>query len=124
MRHAFRHIALAWLGLVLLIAGLGLLLMPGRGRAQDAFPSRPVRIIVPFPPGSGTNILARILAAELTTKWGVSVYVDSVSGASGNIGSAEVARAAPDGYTLLICPPGPIATNGFLFKNMAYDPSR
>src|SRR5579871_2960644 len=75
MRAAFRHIGLRWLGFVLLIVGLGLFLAPA-SRAQDAFPSRTVRIIVPFPAGSGTNILARILAAELTTKWGVSVYVD------------------------------------------------
>jgi tripartite-type tricarboxylate transporter receptor subunit TctC len=124
MRDTFRSVALVRLWLSLLIAGLILAVVPDRGRADDAFPSRTVRIIVPFPAGSGTNILARILAAELTAKWGVSVYVDSVSGASGNIGSAEVARAAPDGYTLLICPPGPIATNGFLFKEMGYDPAR
>jgi tripartite-type tricarboxylate transporter receptor subunit TctC len=110
------------LGFIVLIAALGLL--PAVVQAQDAFPTRPVKIVVPFPPGSGTNILARLIAANLALKWGNSVFVDNITGASGNIGAAEVARAAPDGTTLLLCPPGPIATNRFLFKDMGYDPSR
>src|SRR5207247_6705247 len=57
-------------------------------------------------------------------KWGQTAIVENIGGAAGNIGSAEVARAAPDGYTLLLASPGPIATNAFLYKEMGYDPAR
>ena len=96
---------------------------PG-GRAQDAFPSRLVRIVVPYPPGGGTDTLARLLADQLGRKWSQSAIVENIGGAAGNIGAAEVARAAPDGYTLLLASPGPIATNSFLYKDMPYDPAR
>ena len=91
---------------------------------RDTFPTRLVRIVVPFPPGSGTDLLARLLAEQLARKWNGSVIVENVPGASGNLGAADVFRAAPDGHTLLLCPPGPIATNKFLFKDMSYDAAR
>ncbi len=94
------------------------------GRAQDPFPSRLVRIVVPYPAGGGTDTLARLIAEQLTRKWGQSAIVENIGGAAGNIGAAEVARAAPDGYTLLLASPGPIATNSFLYKDMGYDPAR
>jgi tripartite-type tricarboxylate transporter receptor subunit TctC len=106
------------------LAALGIALAPGAGRAQDAFPSRLVRIVVPYPPGGGTDTLARLIADQLGRKWGQSAIVENIGGAAGNIGSAEVARAAPDGYTLLLASPGPIATNSFLYKEMSYDPAR
>src|SRR6266571_771411 len=111
-----------WLALVALTAAL----LPSldRAQAQDAYPSRLVRIIVPFPPGSGTDILARLLSDQLARKWNASVITENVSGASGNLGAAEVFRSAPDGHTLLLCPPGPIATNKFLFKDLSYDSTR
>jgi tripartite-type tricarboxylate transporter receptor subunit TctC len=93
-------------------------------RAQEAYPSRLVRIVVPYPAGGGTDTLARLLADQLGRKWGQSAIVENVGGAAGNIGAAEVARAAPDGYTLLVTSPGPIATNSFLYKEMGYDPAR
>jgi tripartite-type tricarboxylate transporter receptor subunit TctC len=93
-------------------------------RAQDAYPSRVVRIVVPYPAGGGTDTLARLLADQLGRKWGQSAIVENVGGAAGNIGAAEVARATPDGYTLLLASPGPIATNSFLYKDMGYDPQR
>src|SRR5215470_2446911 len=77
-------------------------------RAQEAYPSRLVRIVVPYPAGGGTDTLARLLADQLGRKWGQSAIVENVGGAAGNIGAAEVARAAPDGYTLLVTSPGPI----------------
>jgi tripartite-type tricarboxylate transporter receptor subunit TctC len=99
--------------------------LPGEaGRAQDSYPSRLVRIVVPYPPGGGTDTLARLLADQLSRKWGQSAIVENIGGAAGNIGSAEVARAAPDGHTLLLASPGPIATNSFLYKEMPYDPAR
>jgi tripartite-type tricarboxylate transporter receptor subunit TctC len=94
------------------------------GRAQGTYPTRLVRIVVPYPAGGGTDTLARLLADQLSRKWGQSAIVENVGGAAGNIGSAEVARAAPDGYTLLLASPGPIATNSFLYKEMGYDPAR
>src|SRR5438876_5385205 len=111
------------IGLMALIVACGIL-MTDASRSQDAFPSRTVRVVVPYPPGGGTDILARFLAEQLARKWGQSVIVENAGGAAGNIGSAEVARAAPDGHTLLVTAPGPIATNSFLYKDMPYDPSR
>jgi len=112
-----------YLGLVAFTCVLGLLAI-GTGRAQDAFPSRAVRIVVPYPPGGGTDILGRFLADQLSRKWGQSVIIENVGGGGGNIGAAAVARAAPDGYTLMVAAPGPIATNHFLYKDLSYDPTR
>jgi tripartite-type tricarboxylate transporter receptor subunit TctC len=104
---------------ILLIAALS-----PSGSAQD-FPSRLVRIVVPFPPGSGTDILARLLADQLSRKWKNPVIVENLAGtASGNVAAAEFARAAPDGHTLMLCPPGPIVTNRLLYKNLSYDPDK
>jgi tripartite-type tricarboxylate transporter receptor subunit TctC len=91
--------------------------------AQSAFPSRTVKLIVPYPPGGGTDLLARALAQQLGQKWRQSVIVENVGGAGGNVGAEAVARAAPDGYTLLFASPGPIATNAYMYKTMPYDPA-
>ncbi len=69
--------------------------------AQANFPTRVVKLIVPYPPGGGTDLLARVLADQLGRKWGQAVIVENIGGAGGNIGAAEVFRADPDGYTLL-----------------------
>src|SRR3989441_850313 len=111
-------------GLAALVAMLAIGLPLDASRAQDAFPSRLVRIVVPYPAGGGTDTLARLIADQLSRKWGQSAIVENIGGAAGNIGSAEVARVAPDGYTLLLASPGPIATNSFLYKEMPYDPAR
>jgi tripartite-type tricarboxylate transporter receptor subunit TctC len=95
-----------------------------RSAAAQTFPSRPVKLAVPFPAGGGTDLLARVVAEALTKKWGQPVIVENLSGAaSGNVGASEVARAAPDGYTLMLSPPGPIAMNKLLYKNMPFDSS-
>jgi tripartite-type tricarboxylate transporter receptor subunit TctC len=93
-------------------------------QAQTDFPSRTVKMIVPYPPGGGTDLLARVLADQLGRKWGQSVIVENIGGAGGNVGAAEVFRADPDGYTLLLASPGPIATNAFMDKDMSYDPAK
>jgi tripartite-type tricarboxylate transporter receptor subunit TctC len=98
--------------------------LPTHATSQETFPSRLVRIVVPYPAGGGTDTLARLIADQLGRKWGQSAIVENIGGAAGNIGAAEVARAAPDGYTLLLASPGPIATNSFLYKEMPYDPAR
>ena len=102
-------------GLVAL-AALTVLLPTVASRAQDAYPTRLVRIVVPYPAGGGTDTLARLLADQLSRKWGQPAIVENIGGAAGNIGSAEVARATPDGYMLLLASPGPIATNAFLYE--------
>jgi tripartite-type tricarboxylate transporter receptor subunit TctC len=94
------------------------------GLAQANYPARVVKLIVPYPPGGGTDLLARVLADQLGRKWGQSVIVENVGGAGGNIGGAEVFRADPDGYTLLLASPGPIATNAYMYKDMSYDPAK
>lgn len=93
------------------------------GHAETAFPTRTVKMIVPYPPGGGTDLLARALAQQLGQKWRQSVIVENVGGAGGNVGAEEVARAAPDGYTMLFASPGPIATNAYMYKTMRYDPA-
>ena len=81
------------------------------GQAEDAYPSRVVRLVVPFPAGSGTDVLSRLLADQLSRKWGRTVISENVPGASGNIGAFDVWRSTPDGHTMMLAPPGPIATN-------------
>src|SRR5262244_3528418 len=103
---------------------LAALLASDVARAQETYPDRPVRVVVPYPAGGGTDTLARLLADQLSRQWGQPIIVENVGGAAGNIGAAEVARAKPDGYTLLLASPGPIATNAFLYKEMGYDPAR
>src|SRR3954462_11981281 len=89
--------------------------------AQDRFPDKPVRFIVPFPPGGGTDALARILAAKLGDLWSQQVVVDNRAGAQGNIGTAAGAKAAPDGYTLTFAHQGALVINPHLYKDTGYD---
>ena len=81
-------------------------------------------MIVPFPAGGNADVLARALAAEFSEKLGQQFLVDNRAGAGGNIGGAAVAKAAPDGYTLMFGTPGPIATNKLMYKNLPYDPEK
>ena len=85
------------------------------------YPSRAVRLIVPFPPGSTPDIVGRTLGAKLQDALGQAVVVENRSGAGGNIGTEAVAKAAPDGYTLLIGINGPVATNKHLYPSLPYD---
>jgi tripartite-type tricarboxylate transporter receptor subunit TctC len=93
-------------------------------RADETYPSRTVKIVVPSLPGSTTDILARIVADQLNHKWGRPVVVENVSGGGMNVGSERVYRASPDGYTLMICPPGPITIQHLLYRDLAYEPSK
>jgi len=90
-------------------------------RAAD-WPTRPVRLVVPFPPGGSTDILGRSIAQRLQEVLGQPFVVDNKPGAGGSIGATEVARAAPDGYTLLMGHIGTLAINPSLYPNLAYDP--
>jgi tripartite-type tricarboxylate transporter receptor subunit TctC len=91
---------------------------------QDRFPEKPVRFIVPFPPGGGTDALARILAAKLGEHWGQQVIIDNRAGAQGNIGTAAGAKAAPDGYTITFAHQGALVINPHLYKDPGYDTLR
>ena len=93
---------------------------PSTGAA--AYPSKPIRLVVPFTPGGSTDILARAIGQELTKAWGQSVIVDNVPGAGGAIGAEKVARAAPDGYTLLMGHIGTLAVNPSLYPKLPYNP--
>ncbi len=88
------------------------------------YPSKPVRLIVPFPPGSTPDLVGRTLGQELGKAWGQPVVVENRSGAGGNIGTDVAAKSPPDGYTLLIGINGPIAVNKHLYASLPYDPER
>src|SRR5438045_3343206 len=90
-------------------------------QASATYPTKPIRLVVPFPPGGATDILAREVAKHLTDAWGQSVVVDNRPGAGGNIGSELVAKAAPDGYTLEMGTVGTHAINASLYSKMPYD---
>ena len=105
----------------LLIAGLHIGVAQG---AQPAYPDRPVRMIVPFPPGGANDIVARMVAQRLAEHWGKPVVVDNRAGAGGNIGIETGARANPDGYTLTIGSNSTLATNVVLEPSLPFDPRR
>jgi tripartite-type tricarboxylate transporter receptor subunit TctC len=106
------------------VAATSLALWMQPAAAQDAYPSRTVKIVVPAVPGSTTDILARLVADQLSQKWGKTAIVENMPGGAMNIGSSSVARAAPDGYTLLIAPPSPLSFNHLLYKDLGYDPTK
>src|SRR5262249_16900903 len=90
-------------------------------RAED-YPAHVVTIVVPFTPGGAGDLLARMVGPRLGQKWGTPVVIGNGPGAGSIIGASTVARAQPDGYTLLIAPSGTLAVNGALYKNLPYDP--
>lgn len=109
-------------GLVTLaLAGAGLLSLGGA--AQAAFPDKPIRLVVPYPPGGGGDTVARALAERLAEGLGQPVIVDNKPGASGIIGSAAAARSAPDGHTLLLATDHQMSVNPNLFTKMGFDPA-
>lgn len=93
--------------------------------AQDAYPSRVVRIVVPAAAGSTTDMLARLVADQLSQAWGgKAVVVENMPGGAMNVGSEHVARATPDGHTLMVAPPAPLAFSHLLYRNINYDPAK
>ena len=111
-------------GLIGLVVAAGIALWPVPGPAQDSYPSRTVKIVIPAAPGSTTDTLARIVADQLSQKWGKAAVVENVPGGAMNIGAGNVARAAPDGYTLLVAPPSPLSFNHMLFRDLGYEPTK
>ena len=104
----------------LLAATVSLLATIGTATAQDAFPSRPVHLLVPFAPGGAVDIVARTLGDELAGRWGRGVVVENRPGAGGMVASEAAARAAPDGYTLIIVATGH-ALNPHLYAKLPYN---
>ena len=102
-------------------SGLAALGLSARAAPADNWPQRPVRLVVPFPPGGGTDNVGRILSARLSEVWGQQVIIENRGGAGSNIGNEVVARATPDGYTILFGA-FPLATNKFIYASLAYDP--
>jgi len=110
----------AWLAAAAVTAVVGL---AWPAAAQD-YPSRPITLIVPYPPGGGVDSMARVLGDKLSAALGQQVAVDNRGGAGGNIGTRAVAKAAPDGYTLLLGHTGTISINPSLYANAGYDPRK
>ena len=92
--------------------------------AQDVYPSRLVKIVLPNAAGSTTDILARLIADQLSQKWGKPVIVENIPGGGMSIGATQVFRAAPDGYTLLLCPPSPLTIMKLLYRDLPFEPSQ
>jgi tripartite-type tricarboxylate transporter receptor subunit TctC len=113
-------------GILQSIAGAlvaGLVALPIAATAQS-YPTKPVKFIVPFPPGGATDISARMLGQKLSEMWGQTVVIENRGGAGGSVGAAEAARAVPDGYTLFF-PSGSVLTaNQHIYRNLPYNPER
>ena len=91
--------------------------------AQD-YPNKPVNLIVPYPPGGGTDIAARWIAQKLSDRLNQQVFVDNRAGANGNIGTELIAKAVPDGYVIGMATPGPVTVGRSLYPNLPYDPKQ
>jgi tripartite-type tricarboxylate transporter receptor subunit TctC len=111
-------------GLVGLLTAAGAAFWSLPGPAQEHYPARMVKIVIPAAAGSTTDTLARIVADQLSQKWGKPTIVENIPGGAMNIGASNVARSAPDGYTLMIAPPSPLSFNHLLYRDPGYDPTR
>ena len=103
------------------LVALAVLLVGGPALAQTGYPTRAIKFVVPFPGGGINDVLARIVGDKLSAKWAQPVVVENRTGAGGNIGAEAAAQAEPDGYTILVAPPGPLAINRSLYKHLSYD---
>jgi tripartite-type tricarboxylate transporter receptor subunit TctC len=106
--------------LALLVA---IVLCAGGAVAQERYPQKPLRIVVPFAPGGSTDIIARLIGERLSGALGQPVVIENRAGAAGNIGAEIVAKSAPDGYTLLMATTGVMSINNALYQNMSFDSS-
>jgi tripartite-type tricarboxylate transporter receptor subunit TctC len=111
-------------GVIKLISTALLICAATAVQSQTNYPSKPIRLVVPFAPGGTTDILARVVSIKMSESLGQSIVVENKPGAGGNIGADTVAKSSPDGYTLLLGTPGPMAINQSLFKNMPFNPER
>jgi len=114
MKYAFRNIPFALFACAVLAGPV----------TAQTFPERPVRVVVPFPPGGSVDVTGRLVAQQLSEQLKEQFIVENRSGAGGNVGSDTVAKSAPDGHTLLHTAPGPLVINQHLYANMPYDPQK
>jgi tripartite-type tricarboxylate transporter receptor subunit TctC len=115
---------MSWLACALQFTLLCVSLPTSPALAAETYPARPIRLIVPFPPGGPADALARIVGEKLGTSLGTAVVVENHSGAGGNIGMGIGAKAAADGYTLVLAPAGNLTVNPFLYRSVPYDVAR
>lgn len=120
----FCTLALACLVAPVLAAGAAGQPLQRAEAVAAGYPSKPIRFIVPFPPGGGTDLVARLLSQRLTERFGQQVVVDNRGGANTIIGTELAAKAAPDGYTMVLVLPVSVAVNPSLYRNLPYDPVR
>jgi tripartite-type tricarboxylate transporter receptor subunit TctC len=106
----------------MLLAAAGVLAVHSAALAQEGYPSRTVKIVVPAPPGTNLDTLPRIIADRLGAHWGHPVIIENRPGAAQNLGAEVVAKAAPDGYTLLATPQGPLVISQHFFPKLGFDP--
>ena len=113
-----------WFAAFAFICILSMVAAPGCNTAfaEEGYPTRPVRFLIPYPGGGTNDVLARIVGDRLQAKWGQPVIIENRTGGSGNIGAAMAAQAEPDGYTLLVSATPPLATNQSLYKELSYKP--
>ncbi|MBV8746993.1 MAG: tripartite tricarboxylate transporter substrate binding protein, partial [Xanthobacteraceae bacterium] len=104
------------------LCGVFLIALAALPAAADDYPSRSVRIVVPFPAGGTADAIPRLIGDWLSRKWGQPVVIENKAGAAGNIGAEGVANADPDGYTLLSSPPPPLVVNQNLYPKLGFDP--
>jgi tripartite-type tricarboxylate transporter receptor subunit TctC len=108
----------------LLVAAASVAAAPALRAQTAAWPTKTLRIIVPYPPGGSSDIIARAISQPLSEALGQSVIVENRAGANGNLGAEQVAKAAPDGYTLLLCDTGALAISPSMYTHLAFDPSK
>ncbi|VTU31689.1 Bug family tripartite tricarboxylate transporter substrate binding protein [Variovorax sp. RA8] len=108
----------------LVLGAVGASLLAGSANAADAWPSKPLRIVVPYPPGGSSDIIARAISQPLSEALKQSVIVENRAGANGNLGADLVAKAPGDGYTLLLCDVGALAISPSVYTKLAFDPSK
>src|SRR5262245_29584465 len=99
-----------------------LALIVSRAEAQD-FPKHQVKVVVPFPAGGTADSMPRVIADFLSRKWGQPIIIENRAGAGGNVGAEVVAKAEPDGYTLLAAPPPPLVINQNIYQSLGFKPS-
>ena len=115
--HSLTRIALA----TATAAGIAILSLPSYAQAQQKFPSKPIRLLVAYPPGGSVDAVARMLAEKMSESWGTAVVVDNRAGAGGMLAASALAKAVPDGHTLLY-DGGNFLINAVLQPSLPYDP--
>jgi tripartite-type tricarboxylate transporter receptor subunit TctC len=104
-----------------IVLALCLAVLPAAASAQENYPNRMIKVIVPFPAGTAVDVVTRMVADKLVARWGQPIIIENRPGATGNLGAEMVAKAEPDGYTLMATPPPPLAINQSLYPNLSYD---